>query len=490
MWLALYLPALPLQAFSRALIDTAPVVVFDATGNGRRPLVVARNRTAARLGIPLGGSLAAATALAPELVQLQREPLREAALLHRLAHATSVLSPNLHISPGYGLLLDVGASLTLLGGTAAALDRAQQIVAGLQLRAHSVIAPTALAARWLARAHRELVLDETDGWVEWLDDLSLDCTDFEPVLLDELHALNLATVGDVRRLPARALQQRFGNPLSEALAQAVGSQPTVLPYWTPPNRFDAAVEFTDLAREQSHWMPGVMQLLTDLSAYLVLHAAATPELTFAFREGRRHATDLTLQAAFPMHAVGDWQRLLTVKLERHPIPHEVSRIELACARIEPMQFANVDLFDRSQQRDRQWAALAAMVRLRLGERSLRPAHVNPGIRPESTAVAATVEEPAGGLRPRGLVNPAVDRADIRPTWLVDPPRALTEREVLGLKPTLPLRQPERLQEAWSQPDGAPPIERDYYVATTADHRLWWVFRERPGNQWYLQGVFG
>jgi len=67
---------------------------------------------------------------------------------------------------------------------------------------------------------------------------------------------------------------------------------------------------------------------------------------------------------------------------------------------------------------------------------------------------------------------------------------LTEREVLGLKPTLPLRQPERLQEAWSQPDGAPPIERDYYVATTADHRLWWVFRERPGNQWYLQGVFG
>mgnify|MGYP007034011507 CR=1 FL=1 len=61
--------------------------------------------------------------------------------------------------------------------------------------------------------------------------------------------------------------------------------------------------------------------------------------------------------------VSDWQRLLTVKLERHPIPHEVSRIELACACIEPMQFANVDLFDRSQQRDRQWAALAAMVRL-------------------------------------------------------------------------------------------------------------------------------
>jgi len=306
-------------------------------------------------------------------------------------------------------------------------------------------------------------------------------------LLAELHALNLSTAGDVHRPPERSLQQRFGATLMAPLSQAYGGAVTVLPFWSPPKHFEDHVEFTDLAREQEHWMPGVVTLLERLERYLLLHAAATVALTIRFREGRRHATDVALQAAFPMHSAHDWQRLLTVKLERQAVAHEVSRIELRCAGIEPMQFANVDLFDRSQQRDRQWAALAAMVRLRLGERSMRPALVNQGILPESI-----VTGPDAAVIPatNRAVNPAIDRADIRPTWLVDPPRALSERELMGLRPSLQLHQPERLHEDWSQPDGAPPIERDYYVASTTDDRLWWVFRERPGNQWFLQGIFG
>ena len=346
MWLALYLPALPIQAFSRSLIDAAPVVVFDGDTGGRRTVVVARNRTAARCGVRLGASLAEAASLAHELVQLRREPLREAAMLHRLAHAVSVLTPNVHVSPGYGLLLDVAASLRLLGGPAATVTRAQQIAESLQLRLHSVVAPTALGARWLSRAHRELVLDAGQPIAEWLDDLSLDCTDLDPALLAELHALNLSTVGDVHRLPERSLQQRFGATLMAPLSQAYGGAVTVLPFWSPPKHFEDHVEFTDLAREQEHWMPGVVTLLERLERYLLLHAAATVALTIRFREGRRHATDVALQAAFPMHSAHDWQRLLTVKLERQAVAHEVSRIELRCAGIEPMQFANVDLFDR------------------------------------------------------------------------------------------------------------------------------------------------
>ena len=63
-------------------------------------------------------------------------------------------------------------------------------------------------------------------------------------------------------------------------------------------------------------MPGVVTLLERQERYLVLHAAATVALTIRFREGRRHATDIALQAAFPMHSAHDWQRLLAVKLER------------------------------------------------------------------------------------------------------------------------------------------------------------------------------
>ena len=170
-------------------------------------------------------------------------------------------------------------------------------------------------------------------------------------------------------------------------------------------------------------MPGVVTLLERLERYLLLHAAATVALTIRFREGAVTRPTLPLRQRFQCTA-RDWQRLLTVKLERQAVAHEVSRIELRCAGIEPMQFANVDLFDRSQQRDRQWAALAAMVRLRLGERSMRPALVNQGhpCRNPSSPVRRCCDP---GNQPAG--EPAVDRADIGPTWLVDPPRALSAR---------------------------------------------------------------
>ena len=188
-------------------------------------------------------------------------------LLHRLAHATSV-TPNLHVrcrlQPA---AFDVGASLTLLGGTAAATGPRPADRGGAPATRSQRHCPHRAGGTVAARAHRELVLDDRDGWVDWLDDLSLDCTDVEPTLLDELHALNIATVGDAP-LARQALQQRFGNTLSEALAQAVGTQPTVLPYWTPANRFDAAVEFTDLARESKVTGCRGDAMLTDLSAHL------------------------------------------------------------------------------------------------------------------------------------------------------------------------------------------------------------------------------
>jgi protein ImuB len=468
-WLALYIPALPLQAFSHTLIESTPVAVFEREAHRSR--IVARNLKAARLGIQRFSSLAEANALADTLVALPREPLRETALLTRLAQATSHLTPNIHICEHFGLLLDVSASISLFGGTQALQSQAQTISEAQHVRCHIVLAPTASGARWLARGHRQLIVEQQ--LPAWLDDLALDCTDFSPELIDELRALNLHHLAAVRQLPSAAMNRRFGPQLTLALARAYGESSESLPFWQPVSCFGETVEFLDLAREQSHWMPGVESLLMRLQDFLAARAACTPIILFRFRQGSIQHTELQLQAAHAIYRANDWLRLFNARIERLPIPHEISSIELICENIEPMRFAAIDLFDKSKVHDREWSALTTLLKLRLGEAALRSPIHQVNALPES-------------------VSPCTSNsgcANLRPTWLVNPPRALSAREVNTLASTFHFQQPERIHENWSHPDGGHSTLRDYYIALTPDHRALWLFRERTANEWFLQGIF-
>jgi protein ImuB len=471
-WLALYIPALPLQAFSHTLIETAPVAVFER--DARRPRIVARNLKAARLGITLHSSLAQATALSDALITLPREPLREAALLTQLAEASSGLTPNIHIHESFGLLLDVASSLALFGGPHALQRQAEIIAQQQRVRTHIVLAPTASGARWLARAHRQLV---APGPINpWLDDLCLENTDFSSALIAELHALNLHSLEAVRRLPSAEINRRFGTPVTLAIARAYAEATETLAFWQPIVRFAESVEFLDPAREQSHWMPGVEALALQLQEFLRTRAATTSAIVFGFHLGTQSCTELTLLAAHGTHLASDWLRLFNARIERLPITHEISSISLSCEHTEPMRFADVDLFDKSKERDHEWSALTALLKQRLGDDALRPPHHHNNALPESaTTIATTAVEGQA--------------ANLRPAWLVDPPRPLTAHEVSLFTQSFHMQHPERIHEHWSHPDGNPSTLRDYYIAKTPDHRALWVFRERLRNAWFLQGVF-
>jgi protein ImuB len=473
LWLALYLPALPLQAYSRSLIETAPIVVFER--EAARTRVVARNSLAAKLGIHKHMPLATAHALSDTLIALPREPLRETALLERLANVVNQFTPNVHIQQGYGLLLDIAASVQLFGGAQALLAQVQANIHQQSARAHAVIASTASGARWLSRAHRQLIVERDIA--TWLDDLALDCTDFTSALIDEWHALNLHHLAALRRLPSAALSKRFGTEATLAIARAYGEANESFVYWQPLIRFDEHVDFFDLARESTHWMPGVEALLQQLQSFLQSRAAATQHIEFVFQLGTINQTKISLDAAHPTHQIRDWLRLISTKLERHPVPHEVSRIDLSAEQITALTFVDADLFERHREADRDWKSLLHLLKLRMGSEALTAPRSNANALPES-------------MRPGNqLAKSNIQDNDLRPHWLIDPPRMLSMREVSRLITSIHLQQPERVHEAWSQPDGTNATERDYYIATTTDHRALWVFRERPRNEWFLQGVF-
>jgi protein ImuB len=474
MWLAVYVPSLPLQAFSHALGIAAPVTVFEPLN--RRDTVVACNRHALRLGIKPGSTLAEANTLSDRLVSLQRDPAQEKKRLHQLAAAASELTPNIHVSADFGLLLDVSASIALFGGVRLLLDRAIDIVGSEHVRTHLIVAPTARGARWLALAHRELIV--TNALEDWLDDLPINCMDVAANLIRELRELNLHHLAAVRRLPAHELNQRFGTELSCALDQAYGLTGQMLTFWQPPPVFSQYVEFLDLAREQDHWMPGVIVLLQQLQGFLLQRAAVATNLEFSFCHGHQQRTVLTLTADQGVHLVDDWMRLFKARLERQSIPHEISRIELLGQKFIDADFVNTDFFDRSQTRQREWQSLLALISSRLGVHALlQSPRRNHNALPESVSAS-----------PPRACESAQDRP-LRPAWLVDPPRQLQGELLRALHTTFNVRQPERVETHWSaQPALAQP-QRDYYIAKAASHSIWWVFRDRATNQWFLQGIF-
>ena len=79
LWLAIFVPALPLQVFTRAQLDAElPMAVLDARASAR---ILLANDAACAQGVNADQAVAAAQAIAPALRLQPRQPERETALL-------------------------------------------------------------------------------------------------------------------------------------------------------------------------------------------------------------------------------------------------------------------------------------------------------------------------------------------------------------------------------------------------------------------------
>lgn len=475
MWLAIYVPDLPLQAFSRELQASVPTVIFDH--RGRRTIVVSRNRIAAQSGIKNAQSLAEANALTHQLVAILRDPDRETACLHRLADALSSLTPGIHVSNNFGLLLDVAGSVKLHGSCKAMMQQAIDICEKVSIRTRLVLAPTARGARWLTHAYRELIVETRID--DWLDDLPVACMDISYDLIAELRGLNLHHLSAVRRQDSAELNRRLGTELTVALDQAYGAATQSLSFRKVERTFHQYVEFLDLTREQSHWWHGAVVLVRQLQEFLRLQGQTACELQFTFSNGHQQFTELMLASAQGTHHADEWLKSLQAGLERISLNHEISRIDLQCRKLKKVDIYEPDFFDQSKTRQLIWASLLDLLSSRISLPQLRRRPRHPGnALPESCS--APLHQMQSG-----------HTESLRPSWLIDPPQRLRGDVLLRLRHSLSRHQPERIEAHWGTQHYAnePAALRDYYIAVADHHCYWWVFRERMTDQWFLQGIF-
>ena len=421
-WLALHLPALALEVYSRALPpDRAPApaagrrsypplagadaraalaadgpdtaVTADLPASAQpQPLavsehdrIIACNAAAARLGIVPALSAAAARALSAQLRILPRRPAAERAALSRLATWAYGFSDQVSLAPPAALVLEAGRSLKLFGGAVALRRRVLDGVAGLGWQARCVLAPTPAAALVLAAAGEAAQLNvragtdanETAGagagivadhaaLRHRLALLPVAALDFTAAQLDDLQRMGIGRVGELLRLPRAGLAERLGSDRLQQLECLLGERPDPRRAHVPPTRFRATLELPAEVPDAPALAFACRRLIDELAAVLYARQAGVQHLHWRFHHADGPPTPLVLGSAAPARDPQHWLALLRERLDRLRLAAPVRAISVSSERLRPLAPADTELFPQDIGGATPDPALLDRLRARLG----------------------------------------------------------------------------------------------------------------------------
>ena len=474
------------------------------------------------LGVRAGHARAHAIALAPGLALLAADPARETRAFEALALALLAYTPKVSFAQSHTLLLEVGSGLRLFGGVRALLARIAATVADCGHTARIACAPTAWGAWTLAQARatqasrRWRVLKEPT-LARVLDALPVTLAPFAAQHDHALTQIGCASLGDLRRLPREGIARRFGDGVLNWLAQARGEAPDPRVFFSAPPSFCAELELQARVDSAEALLFAARRLVMQLAGWLAAQQAALTafELRLEHELASRHAprtSSLTLAWAAPSRDAGHLLWLLREKLNQTELAAPVIGLALVAAGVSEYAAPNDTLFPMPEATDASLSQLFERIGARLGEQNVLQLFVEDDHRPEramaarayrpGTRRAAASRKPRHPARSSGEARPQsapaqslLDLPDMplpsqpRPAWLLEKPLKLAMRgdRPVYRRPLKTLTRTERIESGWWDGEG---VGRDYYVAADDQGRMFWLYRERIGGQWYLQGLFG
>lgn len=493
LWIAVFLPDLPLEAFARQDTEEAGHVVLE----GDR--VIARSPAARNAGIRFGMGKGGVMMLAPQTTIFERDPARELASLNSLAMALLQYTPQVALAEESVLLMDVGASLTLFSGIRALCRHIRADVRALGFTASISCAPTARGAWLLAK--------RATGRTRTLKIMTLETKlDRLPVHLipaarkyaDWFDGIGCVTIADLRRLPRPGLQRRCGRAILDVIDAAYGLAPELHEWLEPPETFRAQIELFDRVEKADELLAGAQRLIPQLLGWASKRQLAVRSIVLEMIHDRgrypREPSTIEIALGEPTWHGDHLVRLIKERLARHQLDTFVIGLALQAVDVEPMAPPSESLFlDDPGTREKDQQALFEVVAARLGNENVLKPNPRADHRPEvanAWVPASTV------MRPADLQAnmPPGDAPFPRPTWLLAKPIPLLIRQNRPWYggPLKIVSRPERIEAGWWSEARA----RDYYIAEGAGS-LYWLYKERvvseegePEPRWFLHGMFG
>ncbi|MBT8080837.1 MAG: DNA polymerase Y family protein [Gammaproteobacteria bacterium] len=485
LWFCAWLPKLPLEAVQGGV---TPAAVVEEQHGVHRILLADAAATAA--GVMPGQAANAARALLPDLQFEERSPLHEQQALEGLASWLERFSSFVAITGHDVLLLEIAGSLRLFGGLRELRQNIVRDLSGLGFTVSPAIAPTPLAATWLARSGRRACIRDISNLAPAIRRLPLACLGWPPGVCSALAGMGVATVGDCLRLPREGFTRRFGARCLLDLDRALGHLPDPRNAWRAPECFGADYEMTEEQSDRELLLNICQELLQAHERFLLARQLGAQRLCFVFFHLDGPATELRLGCARPQRSAGRWFELLGIRFDKLALPGPVIAVRLQGGMAQPLQAGSGELIfhGRPGAMPQRFSITQLAERLvaRIGDQSVQSTSMVAEHRPQyawrSHSVLADWSSSTRDEAPPYLQ---------RPLWMLPEPAPLTMHDGhpvhQGRRLQL-LDGPERLETGWWDEDG---IVRDYYTARNRDGRRLWVFRNRRrASSWYLHGYFG
>jgi protein ImuB len=359
-----------------------------------------------------------------------------------------------------------------------------------EARSRSLEAQVALAfsravALVLARAREGLTIVPAGGEADALAPLSLALLDLAPERLEILGRWGLRTIGDLQRLPAVGLAERFGPEGPRLLHLARGEDEGVFIPTLLPASFETTLELEWPVEGLEPLAFLLGRVLEPLLAALAARGrkAASVALALGLVDGSVHSR--TLRPAAPSGEPRTWRTLLLLDLEAHPPRDAIVRIT-ARAEPTPARHVQFSLLDPALPSPERLAETMARLNAwtedgRSGAAQLLDTH-RPGAFAVSTfapgpAVPAAESPPPPRVALRAFRPPRLAHVELRrgtPAFVAAP--GVRGAIVASAGPWR--ASGDWWDVAWS---------REEWDVALSGGRLYRIFRDRLREAWFVEG---
>lgn len=440
-------------------------------------------------GIRAGQPLAQACALSAQLQVLPWSAAQERSQLQQLADEAYQLCADVALSPtDCALWLRLDPMLQLYGGLSAITTRICNWLAKRRIRYQSGRGSTPEAARLLCLHAHQPAPASAEAEQAALDLCPLHLLDIDGHTLHQLQRLGLQQLGQLRKLPAADLNQRFGQALLTCLAQLTDpATGTGFCGYQPAEQFSQLLELRFQAEQSQYLVRPLEVLLKRLQHHLYQRNQRCYRLELRLSLRDQPPQVLTLQSPQAEAQACRWLALWQLRLETLQLPAPVLAMQLSAQDYCEQAADQQDLYAGKQGRYTT-EQLLGLLQARLGAESLqRPVLVQSHL-PEyagqqqsaAFATSLTRHPPLQAVKEQAL---AADSSrffapDARPAFVYHIPQPL--REAVRCQSTL-----ERLQSHWWQADLP---ARDYRIGQNSKGQWLWIYRDEQ-QRWFIHGVF-
>ena len=452
-------------------------------GRGR---ILARDPGAAMAGVVPGQKLSTALSLAQGLRVFERDPAREVRALSDLACAAGRFTPSVSLALPDGLLLEIGGCLRLFGGVVAIVEAVRAACGEQGWSTEWSVAPTPLAARWLARAGYGEIVSQMAELPAALAGLACAVPGWPDDIVARLQSFGCARLGQLMQLPAAGLRRRIGNDPVDDLLRARGDLPDPQHFFVFPESFAAALELPSRVEHAEGLAFAGQRLFAALGGWLNIRQMLVRTCSLQLTHDDGSVSTLSLRLGEPSADEARLLRLLREHLGRLTLQAPVEALRLTADEVIARPGDSGLLFAEAAAGEGTAACLERL-RARLGEAAVQVLAVRDDYRPECATLTG---DPLAGGNSHGAL--AVAGNVQRPLWLLPTPQRLAEHAEgpHWHGPLQLLTRGERLESGWwdgGEADAAGDVRRDYFVARNGQGQWAWIFRDAEG--WYLHGLF-